>query len=66
MTTCAREATSSDTVGRKCVCNGLLGTIGLGQQRGDTVEPAILTAGAGLADVAALLDGRASYPPRTW
>ena len=49
------------TVGRKCICNGLLGTIGLGQQRGDDVEPAILTAGAGLADVAALLDGRASY-----
>ena len=50
-----------DTVGRKCVCNGLLGTIGLGQRREEAVEPAIVTAGAGLADVAALLDGRASY-----
>lgn len=51
----------SHTVGRKCVCNGLMGTIGLGQQRGETVEPAILTAGVGLRDVAALLDGRTSY-----
>ncbi len=50
----------ASTVGRKCVCNGLLGTIGLGQRRADATEPAILTAGTGLADVAALLDGRAS------
>lgn len=49
------------TIGRKCVCNGLLGTIGLGQRRGDAVEPAILTAGAGLGDVVALLHRRASY-----
>jgi NAD(P)H-dependent flavin oxidoreductase YrpB (nitropropane dioxygenase family) len=50
-----------DTVGRKCVCNGLLATVGLGQQRGDGVEPAIVTAGAALADVALLLRDRARY-----
>lgn len=49
------------TVGRKCVCNGLLGTVGLGQRRGEKVEPAILTAGAGLAEVATLLEGKPSY-----
>jgi nitronate monooxygenase len=51
----------ADTVGRKCVCNGLLATIGLGQLRADGVEPAIVTAGAGLREIAALLHGRASY-----
>jgi NAD(P)H-dependent flavin oxidoreductase YrpB (nitropropane dioxygenase family) len=41
-----------DTIGRKCVCNGLLSTIGLGQsQRGNKVEPALVTAGN---DVSAL------------
>ena len=50
-----------ETVGRKCVCNGLLATVGLGQQRGDGVEPAIVTAGAALADVALLLRDRDRY-----
>lgn len=49
------------TVGRKCVCNGLLGTIGLGQVRHHGVEPAIVTAGAGLAEIETLLAGRRSY-----
>jgi len=36
----------ADTVGRKCVCNGLVSTIGLGQiLSGGAVEPPILTAG---------------------
>lgn len=36
----------ADTVGRKCVCNGLVATIGLGQNLKDgAVEPPILTAG---------------------
>jgi nitronate monooxygenase len=35
-----------DTVGRKCVCNGLLSTMGLGQVLGtDAAEPPLLTAG---------------------
>jgi NAD(P)H-dependent flavin oxidoreductase YrpB (nitropropane dioxygenase family) len=35
-----------DTVGRKCVCNGLLSTIGLAQiQREKGFEPALVTAG---------------------
>lgn len=50
-----------ETRGRKCVCNGLLATAGLAQVRGDRTEPAIVTAGAGLADVAGLLRGRTSY-----
>jgi len=36
----------ADTVGRKCLCNGLLAAIGLGQTlEPDATEPAILTAG---------------------
>ncbi len=40
-----------DTIGRKCLCNGLLGAIGIGQSlEGDALEPAILTAGDCLSD----------------
>ena len=46
-----------DTRGRKCVCNGLLSTVGLGQERADGTEPAILTAGSGLVEIARFLDG---------
>ncbi len=34
-----------DTQGRKCLCNGLLATIGLGQMRQQGPEPPIVTAG---------------------
>ncbi len=40
-----------DTVGRKCICNALVATVGLGQVRGHTTEPAIITAGDDLASV---------------
>jgi len=35
----------ADTVGRKCLCNGLMATAGLGQQRPDGTEDPIVTAG---------------------
>lgn len=38
----------SDTICRKCLCNGLMATIGLGQVRSDYVEPALVTAGKDL------------------
>lgn len=34
-----------DTIGKVCLCNGLLSTIGLGQSRGGEMEPSIVTAG---------------------
>ena len=38
------------TVGRKCLCNSLLATVGLGQTRKDgTPEPPIVTAGRDVA-----------------
>jgi nitronate monooxygenase len=52
-----------DTVGRKCLCNGLTATIGLGQIRRDqTIEQALVTAGDEIAHLAAFLSpGRDSY-----
>jgi NAD(P)H-dependent flavin oxidoreductase YrpB (nitropropane dioxygenase family) len=50
-----------ETRGRKCVCNGLLAAAGLPQRRDGWAEPAIVTAGAGLPEIAPLLHGRESY-----
>jgi nitronate monooxygenase len=56
---CASEAVNDyvrkggkleNTEGRKCICNGLLSTIGLGQtDRSGNVEPPLVTAGDSLA-----------------
>lgn len=53
----------ADTVGRKCLCNGLLAAIGLGQALGgEDNEPAIVTAGEDVSDVARFLQpGDTSY-----
>ncbi len=52
-----------DTVGRKCVCNGLMVNIGLGQiQRNGDVEKALVTSGDDVATVARFLKpGETSY-----
>jgi len=49
----------ADTEGRKCLCNGLLATVGLGQVDGDFKEPPIVTAGDEVAIVSRFLQ-----PPR--
>ncbi len=54
----------ADTVGRKCICNGLLATIGLGQVRagGTELEAPIITAGDDVAHVGRFLKpGQTSY-----
>jgi len=53
----------ADTVGRCCLCNGLVAAIGLGQRRRDgTVEPPIVTIGQDLSFLPELLSpGRQSY-----
>ena len=52
-----------DTVGRKCICNGLLSNISLPQVRKDgVIEPAIFTSGDDVATVARFLaPGATSY-----
>ncbi len=48
----AKGGNAADTVGRKCLCNGLLATVGLDQYRSDGyVEPALITAGSDLARI---------------
>jgi nitronate monooxygenase len=50
------------TRGRKCVCNGLLATVGLGQWRGMQAEPALVTAGDDIAGLGRFMPGgRSSY-----
>ena len=53
----------AETVGRKCLCNGLLAAIGLGQTRAEgATEPAIVTAGEDIVDARRFLaPGRESY-----
>lgn len=58
-----------ETVGRQCVCNGLLANIGLGQVRSDASMPRelpLVTAGDDVASVARFLKpGEASYSAAT-
>jgi nitronate monooxygenase len=49
-----KGGSAEDAVGRKCLCNGLASTVGLGQVRGGVVEPALVTAGNEVADLARL------------
>jgi NAD(P)H-dependent flavin oxidoreductase YrpB (nitropropane dioxygenase family) len=50
-----------ETVGRKCICNGLLATIGMGQTREDGRELPILTSGDEVTRLGTFLAGRTSY-----
>lgn len=69
---CASEAVNDyvrkggkaeDTEGRKCICNGLFATVGLGQtDRSGNVEPPLVTAGDSLAELKHFLTpGSLSY-----
>jgi len=59
----AKGGTLEDTHGRKCVCNGLLATVGLAQvQKRGYVEPPLVTAGEDARIVAEFLPpGRDTY-----
>lgn len=41
----AKGGTMESTIGRRCLCNGLLATVGLGQTRDGVSEPPIVTSG---------------------
>ncbi len=58
-----KGGTESGAEGRKCLCNGLLATAGLGQVRdGGEGEPAILTAGEDVSRIAGFLKpGKSEY-----
>lgn len=59
----AKGGDAADTVGRKCLCNGLLAAIGLGQRDATgRAEPAIVTAGDDVRGIARYLKpGAADY-----
>jgi len=48
----AKGGAGEDSGGRKCLCNGLLAAVGLGQVRDGVPEPAILTAGNAVTEIA--------------
>ena len=56
----AKGGAPEDTVGRKCVCNGLVANIGLGQVRGKRVEAGLITAGDDLAGLTRFMTGGAA------
>jgi NAD(P)H-dependent flavin oxidoreductase YrpB (nitropropane dioxygenase family) len=57
--------TVEETVGRRCLCNGLLSAVGLGQTREDgTVEAPLVTSGECVTQLAAVAKGRTSYTAR--
>jgi NAD(P)H-dependent flavin oxidoreductase YrpB (nitropropane dioxygenase family) len=58
----AKGGSIEDTIGRVCLCNGLMATIGLGQTRHDVEEKPIITSGDILTEVARKLV--AIYGPR--
>jgi nitronate monooxygenase len=59
----AKGGDPAETVGRKCICNGLAATIGLGQvQAHGYREPALVTAGEDVTELARFLSpGKDSY-----
>ncbi|HEU5217599.1 MAG TPA: nitronate monooxygenase, partial [Gemmatimonadales bacterium] len=50
-----------DTIGRRCLCNGLLAVIGHGQIRDGEVEAPLLTSGDDLLKMGGFLAGRTCY-----
>lgn len=58
-----KEGDPAETVGRKCLCNGLLADIGLAQvQKDGTVERPLVTSGDDIARIGVFLkDGKKSY-----
>jgi len=56
----------ADTVGRKCLCNALMADVGLGQiKRDGSLEPALVTSGDDVEDVARFLpEGASTYRAR--
>jgi nitronate monooxygenase len=51
----------ADTVGRRCLCNGLTANIGLPQQRRGGEEPPLVTSGDDLTSVAKLASATGGY-----
>jgi tyrosine phenol-lyase len=51
----------SDTIGRRCLCNGLFANIGLPQARNEGLELPLVTSGDDLTSLGSFVAGRAGY-----
>ena len=51
----------ADTVGRRCLCNGLMSDVGLGQVREGGIEPELITSGDDLSSILAVAGGSEGY-----
>jgi NAD(P)H-dependent flavin oxidoreductase YrpB (nitropropane dioxygenase family) len=60
----AKGGDAADTVGRRCLCNGLVADVGHAQRREDGPELPLLTAGDDLRALQGFLAGRARYSAR--
>lgn len=60
----AKGGAEGDTMGRQCLCNGLLADVGLAQVRDAVEEPSLITSGDDLAGVVAVAAGRGQYAAR--
>ncbi|AWI09864.1 nitronate monooxygenase [Ereboglobus luteus] len=61
----AKGGALAETCKRMCLCNGLLASAGLGQNRGGLVETMVATAGDSLADIVRYIkEGADSYSAR--
>lgn len=57
-----KGGTEEGTVGRVCVCNGLMATVGLGQVRHGVHEPPLITSGDDVVNIGRFLrEGETSY-----
>ena len=57
----AKGGDEKDTVGRRCLCNGLTANIGQPQERDGGVEQPLLTSGDDLVSLTSFARGRSSY-----
>ncbi len=60
----AKGGDVADTVGRRCLCNGLVADVGHAQPRADGPELPLLTAGDDLRELRGFLAGRTRYAAR--
>jgi NAD(P)H-dependent flavin oxidoreductase YrpB (nitropropane dioxygenase family) len=51
----------ADTIGRRCLCNGLMADVGLPQVRDGVVEPPLITSGDDLASIGVLAGTTGGY-----
>jgi len=57
-----KGGTIEDTVGRQCMCNGLVSAVGMPQLRDDgTTEPPLITSGNALLNIGQFLGNRTHY-----